>query len=63
MIHTVNSIDSIIWSANKHGRNSISINPNDTISKEIFDNLKKNGFIVRQEPTMSGKFLYYTINW
>ena len=47
MVHTTNSIDSIIWSANKHGRNSISINPNDTISKDIFDNLKKNGFIVR----------------
>ena len=57
------TIEKIIWSANKHGRNYISFPPCDDISSEAIAELSKNGFICNKEPTISGNSMFWIIFW
>lgn len=63
MEQSLNSIEKIIWSANKHGRNYISFPPCDVIPSESISELSENGFICKQEPTISGNSIFWIIFW
>ena len=62
MIQTVNSIDKVIWEANKKGRNSISLPPFDEVSDEVINTLRANGFICKKQTTISEN-VYWLIGW
>lgn len=57
------TIEKIIWSVNKHGRNYISFPPCDDIPSETIAELSKNGFICKKEPTISGNSMFWIIFW
>lgn len=62
MIQTVNSIDKVIWEANKKGRNSISLPPFDEVSDEVINSLRANGFICKKQTIIIDKE-YWLIGW
>ena len=62
-MQSLSTIEKIIWSANKNGRNYISFPPCDDVPSEAIAELSKNGFICKKEPTISGNSMFWIIFW